>query len=261
MNVKCFVDDINRQSLSNLIENIDLNSLGNHYTNDIFRKRIDQLNLKFYIETEKYINSKQDMQVCQEHLFKILFKQIHFYNIEIDRLNTLLKEKILESGKLETELSRLNKEIQSHVELKTLNKSLETKLKEKTDLEIKLRSEIEIFKKSQILNEKKQIEDNKKANNSFNKKGSNSEVNNININFNVQVKNMVNNNIIKDNKTSSSNSKQISPINKYKGTIKKTQTLPDSGAKNEISKYFKNIIINSIYSCQRYKFKKSFFYK
>ena len=50
-------DDKTRMSLSNIIDNINLNNLSTFYPKDesIFKKRIDKLNLKFYLETEKYL--------------------------------------------------------------------------------------------------------------------------------------------------------------------------------------------------------------
>jgi hypothetical protein len=77
------------QCLSNLI---DLTSLDYYYSAEesIFKKRLDKLNMKFYIETEKYLNNKEDMENCQKQLFIILFKQISLYIEEIERLNKVL---------------------------------------------------------------------------------------------------------------------------------------------------------------------------
>jgi hypothetical protein len=83
-------------SLSGLIDNIHLSNLNTYYTKEesLFKKRIDKLNLKFYMETEKYLNNKLDIGKCQDQLFIILFKQISLYIEEIERLNKLLKNKI-----------------------------------------------------------------------------------------------------------------------------------------------------------------------
>jgi hypothetical protein len=78
------------QSLSNLI---DLTSLDYFYSaeDSLFKRRLDKLNLKFYIETEKYLNNKEDIQNCQKELFIILFKQINLYIEEIERLNKVIQ--------------------------------------------------------------------------------------------------------------------------------------------------------------------------
>ena len=81
--------------LSNLIENITINNFGNNYYKEdsLFKKRLEKLNFKFYTETEKFLNNKQDMESSQDQLFVILFKQISLYMEENERLNKLLKEK------------------------------------------------------------------------------------------------------------------------------------------------------------------------
>ena len=72
-----------------------------------FKKKIDELNLKFYLETEKYLNNSKindyaRNQKLQANLFIILFKQINIFIGEIERLNKIIlenkykKEKILE---------------------------------------------------------------------------------------------------------------------------------------------------------------------
>lgn len=54
-----------------------------------FRKKIDKLNIKFYIETERYLKNKSNQSQTEKHqefLFLILFKQISLYNEEVERL-------------------------------------------------------------------------------------------------------------------------------------------------------------------------------
>lgn len=84
-----------RTSLASLVDNIDLNSLNTFYNKEdsLFKRRIDKLNIKFYIETEKFMTNKQDIKECQDQLFFILFKQISLYLEEIERLNKLVTEK------------------------------------------------------------------------------------------------------------------------------------------------------------------------
>ena len=84
-----------RTSLASLVDNINLNGLNNYYSKEdsLFKRRIDNLNIKFYIETEKFMTNKQDIKECQDQLFLILFKQISLYLEEIERLNKLTQEK------------------------------------------------------------------------------------------------------------------------------------------------------------------------
>ena len=48
-------------TISNLLDNLNKNSLNLFYQNStsIFKKKIDELNLKFYLETEKYLSNKK----------------------------------------------------------------------------------------------------------------------------------------------------------------------------------------------------------
>lgn len=84
-----------RTSLASLVDNINLNGLNSYYSKEdsLFKRRIDKLNIKFYIETEKFMTNKQDIKECQDQLFFILFKQISLYLEEIERLNKLVLEK------------------------------------------------------------------------------------------------------------------------------------------------------------------------
>ena len=88
-------DEKQKAYLNNLIENITITNLGSTYYKEdsLFKKRLEKLNYKFYTETEKFLNNKQDMESSQDQLFVILFKQISLYMEENERLNKLLKEK------------------------------------------------------------------------------------------------------------------------------------------------------------------------
>ena len=74
----------------NLKEKNELHS--NRETNINFTNQIDDLNLKFYLEAEKYLNNKENDSQCQKKLFSILFKEINIYNKEIKRLNAIISE-------------------------------------------------------------------------------------------------------------------------------------------------------------------------
>jgi hypothetical protein len=84
-----------RSSLAVLIESLNLNGLVNYYSPEesLFKKRIDKLNMKFYIETEKILNNGQELDTRYDSLFIILFKQISLYIEEIEKLNTMIREK------------------------------------------------------------------------------------------------------------------------------------------------------------------------
>lgn len=82
-------------SLANLVDNVNNNNLHVFYPKEdsLFKKKIDKLNLKFYLETEKYLSNQHNERKCQESLFIILFQQISLYIEEIERLNLLIQEK------------------------------------------------------------------------------------------------------------------------------------------------------------------------
>ena len=79
------------ESLSNIIDVISNNSLNLFYQDDStnFKRNIDNLNLKFYLETEKILSSNKPNS---NNLFLILFKQITLYIKEIERLNVIILE-------------------------------------------------------------------------------------------------------------------------------------------------------------------------
>lgn len=77
------------ESLSNIIDVINNNNLNLFYQDDLtnFKRNIDNLNLKFYLETEKILASSN---YNSNNLFLILFKQITLYIKEIERLNVII---------------------------------------------------------------------------------------------------------------------------------------------------------------------------
>ena len=81
-----------------LIDTINENNLNFFYKDNIsnFKYNIDQLNLKFYLETEKILSSNNTSCHNENKLFLILFKQINLYIKEIERLNTILIEQAKE---------------------------------------------------------------------------------------------------------------------------------------------------------------------
>ena len=84
-----------QNAISNMLDVINDNNLNLFYKDGTskFKYNIDQLNLKFYLETEKILSSTQsDLSHNQNRLFLILFKQITLYIKEIERLNLVLIE-------------------------------------------------------------------------------------------------------------------------------------------------------------------------
>lgn len=158
-----------KPSLSTLIDHIHLKNINNFYTNEesLFKQRIDKLNLKFYLETEKYLTNGDDIEKCQDQLFIILFKQISLYIEEIERLNKILKgvdsisnisfhNSFNFSSKFEKEKILTNQTIKT---MKSTIKHLEQRLNECAINELKMKREIESLKRQlSFHNEKLQFE-------------------------------------------------------------------------------------------------------
>ena len=106
-NIKINTDKIDEMNFIKTIDDMKQNVLDYYYDkNSAFKQKIDNLNLKFYLETEKYLNNskKNDSnrnQKLQANLFIILFQQINVFIEEIERLNKIIldnkfkKEQIL----------------------------------------------------------------------------------------------------------------------------------------------------------------------
>ena len=130
------------------IDDMKQNVLDYYYDkNSAFKQKIDNLNLKFYLETEKYLNNskKNDNnrnQKLQANLFIILFQQINVFIEEIERLNKIIldnkykKEQILlrttELNEKKNDILLKDNLIQSlkHSNTNTEKKLLETLLNE-----------------------------------------------------------------------------------------------------------------------------------
>ena len=101
-------DKTDEMNFVKTIDNMKQNVLNLYYDkNSTFKQKIDDLNLKFYLETEKYLNSTKmndhnRNQKLQANLFIILFQQINIFIEEIERLNKIIldnkfkKENILQ---------------------------------------------------------------------------------------------------------------------------------------------------------------------
>ena len=147
------------EAICNIIDLINDNNLNIFYKEDSsnFKRNIDQLNLKFYLETEKIISlnqNKENIVFNSNKLFLILFKQINLYIKEIERLNSLMINSSKDEDKMKKRMSILIKK-QNDFEtkeqiIKTLKYSiysLEKKLSDVLISENKLRQEIHKLEK------------------------------------------------------------------------------------------------------------------
>ncbi len=154
--------------LSKILDTINSNSLNIFYpdSNSDFKKKIDSLNLKFYLETEKYLSNKNRSEKCQTSLFIILFKQINIYIEEIERLNLIIIKRKYDPKKIiertDELIKKQNEFLTKEKLIKTLKKSklnMETKLLESIINEDKLKKEIQTLKKENAIF-KKQLSQN-----------------------------------------------------------------------------------------------------
>ena len=134
-----------------------------------FKEKIDNLNLNFYLETEKYMNKSIGENKCIGNLFSILFQELNVYNDEISKLSSELESKNDKGNNLlihSMEFSTKNKLIQSLKDSKQkLEERLSNELEKNNNLLIeinKLRKENELYKKEND-SYKHMIERNKSA--------------------------------------------------------------------------------------------------
>ena len=121
-----------------------------------FKKKIDELNLKFYLETEKYLNNNKindyaRNQKLQANLFIILFKQINIFIEEIERLNKVILDNKYKKEKILQRTNELNEKKQNILIKDNLIQSLK---KSNTNTEKKLLET--------LLHEDKLIKDNER---------------------------------------------------------------------------------------------------
>ena len=146
-----------QNAISNMIDVINDNYLNLFYKEGTskFKYNIDQLNLKFYLETEKILSSPQsDLSHYQNRLFLILFKQINLYIKEIERLNLVLIEESKTPKFIQKKVSILDKKKNDFETKESIIQSLkyslslvEKKLSKVILSENKIREESEKLKK------------------------------------------------------------------------------------------------------------------
>ena len=121
--------------------------------NEEFKSKIDELNLEFYLQTEKYLSDHTKDQKCQSALFVILFKQISVYIDEIERLNKLIKESQYNSNSIKENITRY-KDTKVKDEmiklLKESNAKMEKRLSECLSRENELKLQNEELKKTNL---------------------------------------------------------------------------------------------------------------
>ena len=151
------------EAICNIIDLINDNNLNVFYKEDNsnFKRNIDQLNLKFYLETEKIISSNQNKtnkddnySINSNKLFLILFKQINLYIKEIERLNALMINSVKDTDNMKKKMAiflRKQNDFETKEQLiQTLKysvSSLEKKLSNVLISENNLRQEIQKLKK------------------------------------------------------------------------------------------------------------------
>jgi len=134
----------------NYIENLSNNGndLSNIYYNkddgNILMKKINKLNMNFYMLSERYLKNKNDLEQINDNLFLTLFKQISIFIEEIEKLNIKIKEKGNNDKLIKENVTDLNKEI---INYKIQIKNLENELNEKKLNEKKLKSENDSYKR------------------------------------------------------------------------------------------------------------------
>ena len=129
------LDENAPQVVSKILDNINKNSLSAFYEPDSeFKNKIDTLNLKFYLETEKYLSNQKQKIKTQTSLFIILFKQIIIYIKEIERLNLIIIQKKYEPEniiKRTDDIAQKQKEFQTKEDIINVLKKSQSKLESK----------------------------------------------------------------------------------------------------------------------------------
>ena len=240
-------EENSNEVVGKILDTISKNSLSIFYDSESeFKNKIDSLNLKFYLETEKYLCNQNKKVKTQTSLFIILFKQINIYIEEIQRLNMIILTKKYKPENIIKRTDELNQkqkefQIQENI-IKALKKSqfnMENKLLEavinENNLNKKienLQKEIEIYKNKIISlknnSETHTIKIEKKMSNSFqnrNTKNDFEEINckenkNKNCNFIANECNPINNNNMNINVNKSIKSKSPNGFNKKEYPLK-----------------------------------------
>ena len=211
------------ETLPGIIDLINENNLNFFYEDDKtnFKRNVDYLNIKFYLETEKILASPNNYNT--NNLFLILFKQISLYIKEIERLNILILE-LKKNNSGNNNISFIDKKLQKIFEQKKIDNKIIQSLRNKicnleNDIKKflqeenalkkenqKLLNELEIFKKTMSSNKitcTETIKSSEKINRYFS--GERIEKKEIKISKNNKNKISKNKSYINDNNSSSNN--------------------------------------------------------
>ena len=277
-------EENSNEVVGKILDTISKNSLSIFYDSESeFKNKIDSLNLKFYLETEKYLCNQNKKIKTQTSLFIILFKQINIYIEEIQRLNMIILTKKYKPENIIKRTDELNQkqkefQIQENI-IKALKKSqfnMENKLLEavinENNLNKKienLQKEIEIYKNKIISlknnSETHTIKIDKKMSNSFQNKNTQSDFEEINCKVNKNrnsisisneyknnPKNINNMNInvnksIKSKSPNGFNSKEYPlKLRKIKNSIDIKRNHSQNESKSKINNYIKSDKNNNI---------------
>ena len=217
------------EAICNIIDLINDNNLNIFYKEDSssnFKRNIDQLNLKFYLETEKIISSNQNKtkedntSFNSNKLFLILFKQINLYIKEIERLNSLIINSVKDADNMKKKMAifiRKQNDFETKEQiiraLKFSVNSLEQKLSNVLISENNLRQEIQRLKKEN--------------NYYYDFYKSSKSSNNNNYNNNTYNNNTYNNKHYNNNNFSNYNINTHSTLNNKRNPFNKSQTIND----------------------------------
>jgi hypothetical protein len=226
-------EENSNEVVGKILDTISKNSLSIFYDSESeFKNKIDSLNLKFYLETEKYLCNQNKKVKTQTSLFIILFKQINIYIEEIQRLNMIILTKKYKPENIIKRTDELNQkqkefQIQENI-IKALKKSqfnMENKLLQavinENNLNKKienLQKEIEIYKNKIISlknnSETHTIKIEKKISNSFQNRNTQNDNEEINCNANKNCNSATISNECKSNPTNNNNINMNINVNK-----------------------------------------------
>ena len=150
----------NQDELSKLIKEMPINNLNDYYDieTNLFKKRIEKLNLKFYWIYESVLggeDSNNNLIYPYNKLFLILFKEISLYIEEILRLNKQLNLKNKNEKFYIQKLNDYKQKEKDFLQSKHLIKTMERNIKNLEKKNEKLKNEID--KLNQKLNSSNSI--------------------------------------------------------------------------------------------------------
>ena len=137
----------NIDDLSKLIKDIPLNNLNDYYDieTNLFKKRIEKLNLKFYWIYESVLGEDNNSNIIYPYnkLFLILFKEISLYIEEILRLNKQLNLKNKNEKYYLNKLNYYKEKEKDYLLSKQIVKNLERTIKTLEKNNDKLKNDLE----------------------------------------------------------------------------------------------------------------------